>query len=71
MNELQKIALTHILTRDELVKMYPTKFTNPQLNWLLRNRKQNGLEKSGAVFSVGRKFYINLPLFTVWLTSKK
>jgi len=71
MADQDKTTLDEIITPDELVQQHPTKFTKPQIDWLLRNRHKNGLEKTGAVSLVGRRFYINEPKFTAWLLSQK
>jgi len=70
MQDKAQTALDQIITPSEIVKQHPDKFTKPQITWLLRNRHKNGLEESGAVFMVGRKFYINVPKFTAWLLSQ-
>ncbi|MDO9104817.1 MAG: hypothetical protein Q7U57_07630 [Methylovulum sp.] len=70
MQDQTQTTLDEVVTPDSLVKQHPDKFTKPQITWLLRNRHRNGLEKSGAVSMVGRKFYINTPKFTTWLLSQ-
>ena len=37
------------------------------LRWLLFNRKFNGLEKSGAIITIGRKLVIDEQKFLAWL----
>ena len=71
MRDQKQTTLDEIITPDELVKQHPDKFKKPQIAWLLRNRRTNGLQKSGAVSLVGRRFYINKPKFTDWLLSQK
>lgn len=71
MQNQAQTALDEISTPDEIVKQHQDKFTKPQITWLLRNRHKNGLEKSGAVSMVGRKFYIHKQRFADWLLSKK
>ena len=38
-----------LLTRADLLAKHPTLLTPNRLKWALRNRKHNGLEKSGAI----------------------
>jgi hypothetical protein len=70
MKEIQSTSLDEIVTPERLLEMHPDKFTGPQLIWMLRRRKMNGLQKAGAVSLVSRRFYINLPKFTAWLISQ-
>jgi len=46
------------VTPNGFVEIYP-QFTLPQLYWVIRQRKMNGLEESGAVTLFGRKHYLN------------
>jgi len=64
-------ALDNILLLKNFQKKHADKFTHGQLTWMIRNRNNNGLAKSGAVILSGRRFYINEPLFTEWFTSQK
>jgi hypothetical protein len=64
-------SLDEIVTPDELVEQYPNKFTKTQIIWILRNRHKNGLEKTGAVSVVSRRFYIHKPTFTAWFLAQK
>ena len=66
----QKIDFDDIITPDDFVKLYPDKFTQPQITWLLRNRVKNGLQQAGAVSYVNRRFYIIKQRFLEWLTQK-
>jgi hypothetical protein len=71
MQEPSQITLEEVFTPEELLKQYPSKFTEPQLTWMLRNRKHNGLEASGAVSMRDRKFYFHKPTFANWLMPQK
>lgn len=57
------------VTPKGFVETYP-QFTLPQLFWVIRQRKINGLEESGAVTLFGRKHYINKLLFNQWFHSR-
>lgn len=70
MQDQQNTTLDDVVTPETLLKQYPDKFTKPQITWFLRNRHNNGLQKSGAVSLVSRKFYINKSKFVAWLTSQ-
>ena len=45
--------------------------SDPQIRWFLRQRNVNGLNESGAVVLIGRKFYIRRSKFTKWFASQR
>ncbi len=57
------------VTPKGFIEEYP-QFTLPQLFWVIRQRKTNGLEDSGAVTLFGRKHYVNKQLFSHWFNSR-
>jgi hypothetical protein len=63
--------LNDIYLRDVFQKRHSEKFTRAQLVWMIRNRKTNGLEESGAVLKVARKFYIIESIFEKWIINRK
>lgn len=65
------LSLDDIITIDELVEANNKLLTKPQLQWLCKQRRQNGLEASGAILKRGRKLYIRKKEFTQWFLSKK
>jgi hypothetical protein len=64
-------TLDNIQLLENFQKKYADKFTSGQLTWWIRQRKHNGLAKSGAVILSARKFYIDENLFTKWFASQK
>ena len=52
------------------IEQHP-QFSTGQINWVIRNRKLNGLEESGAVRLFGRKMYIHKGHFSDWFSTRK
>jgi len=50
----------------EFVKSHP-QFSSSQVNYLMRNRRLNGLDRIGAVKKIGRKLYIHELRFSDWI----
>ena len=67
--EINITDLSELDTLDELAARYPEKFTKAQLQWQLRFREENGLNK--AVIKFGRRIYIHRPTFMRWLISRR
>ncbi|MCX2816007.1 MULTISPECIES: hypothetical protein [unclassified Pseudomonas] len=61
---------THIVSREQLLKANPA-IKEKTLDYLLRNRRQNGLDESGAVLRLGREFIFDLDLFIAYVKSRK
>ena len=64
-----QVELDQWVTPKGFIEEYP-QFTLPQILWVIRQRKLNGLEESGAVTLFGRKHYINKLLFNQWFHSR-
>ena len=65
----QRASLSDIYSVTAFKEKYSHLFrSKSELDYLLRNRKLNGLEASGAVIvsQSGRRLSINEPLFTDW-----
>ena len=56
---------------DTLSDEYPELFTRTQINWLIRNRKFNGLNDCGAVLKVGGKLYVSREKFFDWFYAQQ
>lgn len=61
--------LSELDTIDELTARYPEKFTKSQLQWALRFREDNGLDR--AVVKLGRRLYLHRPTFMHWLVNQR
>lgn len=46
-------------------------FTEGGIRWQIFNEDTNGLRESGAIVRVGRRVYINVPLYFSWITSQQ
>ena len=68
-NSIQSID--DLTTVAELANEYPNLFTQKQLEWLVKSRKTNGLEETGAVLKVGRRLYLKRTIFFVWILSQR
>ena len=56
-----------IFPRREFAARHPTILNRHRVEWALRNRKRNGLDKAGAVFeSRGGELLIREPAFLAW-----
>lgn len=55
------------VTVDQFVSENPNLLTKSQLSWIMRNRRRNGLAKSGAVKIISGKFYLVRPNFYEWI----
>ena len=58
--------LTNLVTREQLIQCRSNLFTKNQIEWLLRNRKTNGLQDEGAVHKIGKRIYIDESKFVDW-----
>ena len=47
-----------------------SQFTGNQIRWMIQNRKKNGLADSCAAIKIGKKWYLNVPVFTRWVTQQ-
>lgn len=61
--------MTQILTVEQTAREIPA-LTEAAIRWQLFHRESNGLTKSGAVITVGRRVLIDLPKFIDWLRSQ-
>jgi hypothetical protein len=64
-----QVELEQWVTPKGFIEEYP-QFTLSQIFWVIRQRKINGLEESGAVTLFGRKHYVNKQLFTHWFHNR-
>jgi hypothetical protein len=67
----QKNMLDDVVTIKTLQAEYPHLFTKPQLSWLLKTRRNNGLEQLGAILKISRKLYIKKSIFIEWFLEQK
>ncbi len=44
-------------------------FTESQLDWLIRQRTNNGLDDSGALMKISNRWYVHTDKFTQWFSS--
>lgn len=51
----------------EVVQQYK-QFTLPQINWLLRSKKTNGLDK--VIKKIGKFNYAHVPAFSIWISQQ-
>ena len=63
------LTLENLMEPHEVVEQYPSLFTKKQLDWMLRNRHQSGLDC--AVVKVHRKLFIDKAAFEAWLESHR
>ena len=60
---------THYISKQKFVEEYPGLFTASELDYLIRIRKANDLEK--AIRKIGkRKILISVPQFFEWLDNQ-
>ena len=69
MNQTQ--LASNLLTREQLFESRSNLFSRNQIEWLLRNRKTNGLQDEGAIYKVGRRIYIDESKFMSWLSAQR
>jgi hypothetical protein len=67
--EQMRTAMREILTISQFAERCPA-FKEPALRWLIFNRRQNGLEKSGAIVRNGRRVLLDVQKFFVWLEAR-
>lgn len=63
-------SLADFARKEQFLEENHNLFTEPQFNWWVRNRNQNGLAESGAVILASRKIYIHRRRFTKWFTAQ-
>ena len=67
----QQNLLNDVITITTLQAEYPHLFSKPQLCWLLKTRRKNGLEQLGAILKISRKLYIKKSIFIDWFLEQK
>jgi|GEM_PF-878342 hypothetical protein len=70
-NNLGDLSIDDICLAKTLVKENPDKFTDSQINWLIKTRSKNGLTESGAILKISNKLYIHKPKFFNWFMQQK
>ena len=61
-------ALNELVAVEDVEMATGGKVKVGQIRWLARNRDENGL--ADAFVKIGRKLYLNLPKFNIWLGSQ-
>lgn len=64
-------SLADFAKKDQFANENSHLFSEPQIDWLIRNRDENGLTESGAVVLVSRKVYFHRRRFAKWLAAQK
>lgn len=67
---LQSNPFDDYASREELVRENRKLFTDARMKWWERNRKTNGLSKSGALKKISGRFYYHRPRFYNWFDSQ-
>ncbi len=62
------VSIDYWKDQAEFVNSHP-QFSSSQVNYLMRNRRLNGLDRIGAVRKIGRKLYIHELRFSHWIES--
>ena len=65
------IQLDDFCTTETLAAQYPDLFTKSQLDWLLKNRRGNGLGDLGAIIKCSGRLYLDKKKFTTWFLHQK
>ncbi len=52
-------------------KEHPDLFTDKQINWIVKNRKDNGLDNAGVVLKISNKLYLKKQAFLDWFLNQK
>ena len=55
--------------KDQFLKEYESLITESQLEWLIRQRANNGLNDSGALMKISNRWYVHTDKFTQWFSS--
>lgn len=58
--------LSDVLDINSFVDKYP-QFSIEQIRWAITRRKTNGLEQTESIFKMGKRWYLNVPVFTEWM----
>ena len=69
--EADKPTYSDLVTPEDFVQERPDIFTKAKLQWLIRQRQQNGLSESNAVVKCGRTILIVRSKFYEWLLANK
>ncbi len=69
--ETGKPAYSDIVTPEDFAQERSDIFTKAKLQWLIRQRQQNGLSESNAVVKCGRTILIVRSKFYEWLLANK
>lgn len=69
--ETDKPTHSDLVTPEDFVQERPDIFTKAKLQWLIRQRQQNGLSESNAVVKCGRTILIVRSKFYEWLLANK
>jgi hypothetical protein len=55
--------------KDQFQKEYESLFSKSQIEWIIRQRENNGLNESGALMKISNRWYIHTDKFTQWFIS--
>ena len=55
--------------KDQFQKEYQSLFSKSQIEWIIRQRENNGLNESGALMKISNRWYIHTDKFTQWFSS--
>ncbi|MBT6439378.1 MAG: hypothetical protein HOK72_06695 [Flavobacteriales bacterium] len=55
--------------KDQFQKEYQSLFSKSQIEWIIRQRENNGLNESGALMKISNRWYIHTDKFTQWFIS--
>jgi hypothetical protein len=62
-------SIDDLITIEGMIEQYPGLFSETQLRWALRTRKDNGLNQH--VFKLGKMLYLSKSGFAEWLQSRR
>ena len=65
----QKMNLNEYKKKEKFLEDNQSLFTESQLDWLIRQRANNGLNDSGALMKISNRWYIHTDKFTQWFSS--
>ena len=67
--DLKQNPLADYVHFSEVPQHHPTLITPHRIQWMIRNRFENGL--SEHTLKIGNALYVHLPSFATWLDSQR
>jgi hypothetical protein len=63
------MQLNEYTVKEQFIEKHKSLFSKAQVEWLIRQRANNGLNDSGALMKISNRWYVHTDKFTQWFSS--